>query len=477
MRCLKPDYVQEASVNRHSSTIMMPAAWKHAWPSLCAVMLSLAVIAPFVDAAATPEEAARLKSDLTPFGAERAGNKEGSIPAWDGGYTTVWPGYRTGQPRPDPFANEKPLLQITAQNMAQHADKLSDGVKALLQRYRDYRLNVYPTHRTAAAPQWVYDNTFRNATRARSDSNGLAIAGVYGGIPFPIPKSGTEAMWNHELGWKGEALAYEYNTYVIAGGKPVLTTGGRIDFQFPYYYRNGSLEDFKGIALLFKLALNAPPFRAGEISLIHDPVDQFRDGRKAWQYIVGQRRVRRAPTIAYDTPSITSGFSFNDEGYVFNGPMDRFEWKLLGKKEMFVPYNTNAFHLKKTDQVIGPQYVNPDHLRWELHRVWVVEATLADGKRHALPRRRFYLDEDTWFALLTDGWDARQQLWHVSYQLPMLIPELPAVSALTYVVHDLFKGGYVVSSLLNEGRRHYEILPRRPEDEWSPAALTGEGVR
>jgi len=146
----------------------------------------------FALAEVTPTEAARLKSDLTPLGAERAGNKDGTIPAWEGGYTKVWPGYQSGQPRPNPFANEKPLFQITAKNMEQYADKLSDGVKILLQRYPTYRLDVYPTHRTAAAPQWVYDNIFRNATRARITDNGWSLAGAYGGIPFPIPKSGFE---------------------------------------------------------------------------------------------------------------------------------------------------------------------------------------------------------------------------------------------------------------------------------------------
>src|SRR3954454_23477265 len=86
-------------------------------------------------AAVSPEEANQLKTTLTPLGAEKAGNAEGTIPAWDGGYTKVWEGYKSGAPRPDPFASEKPVFQITAANMGQYADKLSDGAQALLQRF------------------------------------------------------------------------------------------------------------------------------------------------------------------------------------------------------------------------------------------------------------------------------------------------------------------------------------------------------
>ena len=433
----------------------------------------------FAGAAVTPEEAAKLHSELTPLGAEKAGNKEGTIPAWEGGYTKVWPGYQSGQPRPDPFASEKPLFQITAKNIAQYADQLSDGVKALLQRHPTYRLDVYPTHRTAAAPQWVYDNTFKNATRARlipNVSNGPWVEGAYGGIPFPIPGDGAQAMWNHLLAWHGQSFVQDIGTYVVtANGRSVLATAGSLETQYPYYYRDGRLDSFGGNYWMSKLTATGPPFRVGEKTLAIYPAGK---SIQAWQYLVGQRRVRRAPTIGYDTPSfVTSGFSFIDESYLFIGNLDRYDWKLVGKKEMLVPYNTQRFHLQKVDQALGPRHLNPDHLRWELHRVWVVEATLAPGKRHVMPKRRFYLDEDTWQALLSDGWDAGGQLWHVGHAIPVLAPELPGVLVVTYVIYDLLKSGYAASSLLNEQQRQYQVVMRWPEDYFSPAALVAEGIR
>ena len=442
-------------------------------------ILLLAIANTFADAAVTPEEAARLKSELTPLGAEKAGNKEGTIPVWDGGYTTVSPDYRPGQPRPDPFEAERPRLTITAQNMQQYADQLSDGVKALLQRFPSYRLDVYPTHRTAAAPQWLYDNTFKNATRAKLAPNattGSQVEGVYGGIPFPIPKEGMEAIWNHLLAWQGEAYIYNSGSYVVpANGKPVLATAAIFETQYPYYYRDGGLDSFGGNYWTSKITTTGPPFRAGEKTLAIYPVGK---SLQAWQYLVGQRRVRRAPNLEYDTPSIlTSGFSFSDETRLFIGNLDRYDWKLVGKKEMFVPYNTQRFHTKKVNQVLEPPHLNPDSLRWELHRVWVVEATLAQGKRHVIPKRRFYLDEDTWQALLSDGWDAKGQLWHVGHVMPVLVPELPGVIALPYVIYDLLKDGYAASSLFNEQRRPYQVVVRWPENYFSPAALSAEGIR
>lgn len=446
---------------------------------LAAIALwTLAACGQSAQAAATPEEAARLKADLTPFGAERAGNREGTIPAWEGGYTTVWPGYQSGQPRPDAFAEEKPLFQITAANMEQQADKLSDGIKALLQRDPTYRLDVYPTHRTAAAPQWVYDNTSKNATRAQTRKGGLRVADAFGGIPFPIPKSGREAMWNHLLAWKGEAATEDGGIYLAGGESPALTAQRRADFQFPYYYRKGSADTFQGFYVLARYEGIRPPSSVGVAYVAREPIDQASQASQVWYYQVGQRRVRPAPTLAYDTPdSSTSGVSRIDEVWLFKGALDRYEWRLLGKQEMFVPYNNNGFHRQRVAQVLGSRHLNPDHVRWELHRVWVVEGRLAPGKRNVVARRRLYLDEDTWLALLYDGWDGQGRLWHVAHALPLLVPELPAVVTFPDVVYDLVNGRYVARYLLNESRLHYRVQAPRSEHYFSPAALVSEGVR
>jgi len=444
---------------------------------LMAVGAALVLAGSGAQAGVTPDESAKLKSELTPLGAEKAGNKDGSIPPWTGGYTKAPAGYKPGGPRPDPFAADKPLYSIRAKNLTQYADKLSDGQQALLKRYPDYRIDVYPTRRTAAAPQYVYDNSFRNATRARSSADGNSIEGAYGGIPFPIPKTGAEVMWNHQLRWQGESVLYLAGSYVVSGGKPVLASVTRNEMNFPYYFKDGSLETFKGEYWHLYQVTTAPSYKAGETILVRDPVDYIGKGRQAWKYLVGQRRVRKAPNIAYDTPnSVTSGVDFFDEVSLFIGALDKYEWKLVGKKEMLVPYNMNGFLLRRSDEVLSPQHLNPDHVRWELHRVWVVEAALAPGKRHVIPKKKFYIDEDSWNALLSDGWDAQGQLWHSGMALPFNAYEYPGQMFYPFAMYDLLKGTYS-ATMVNEQPTQYGQVDRWPESNFTPDSAAARGVR
>lgn len=447
------------------------------------MLTALAVLAIFAApayAAVTAEEAAALKTNLTPLGAERAGNKDGSIPAWNGGLNKPAASYVAGNVRPDPYAGEKPLLQITASNLEQYKDKLSDGTQELLRKYpSSNRLDVYASHRSAAAPQWVYDNTAANATRAKSTQNGNNLSDAYGGIPFPIPKTGAEVMWNHLLRWRGEALEIPFRVWVgAADGSRTMAVEARDDHQFPYYQKDGTLEKFGGDFMLLRQLQTDPPFKAGESILLRDPIDQVGKGRQAWQYLAGQRRVRRAPTIAFDTPDfVASGQNYFDEVFMFLGSLERYDWKLLGKKEMYVPYNNNRFLLAKTDEVFAAHHLNPDKLRWELHRVWVVEAQLAPGKRHVVPKKRFYVDEDSWSVLLVDGYDAQGKLWRTQHAVPFAAPDIPAQVSTTFTVFNLQAGTWMVNNLYNDLKAPYKVVKPRPDAFFSADALAGAGLR
>lgn len=434
-----------------------------------------------VQAAVTPEEAQALKSRLTPLGAERAGNAAGTIPAWEGGLTKPLADYTPGNRRFDPYGADKPVLTVTAENMAQHADRLSEGVKALLQKYpTSFRLDVYPTRRSAAAPQWVYDNTLKNATQAQLVNDGLTITGAFGGVPFPIPKSGNEAWMNHLTRWRGETAFSKVKIWAnTANGRHVLASDATDDAQFPYYYREGSAGTNGDVLNYAILITTAPAFRAGESLLLHDTIDYAR-GRTIWQYLAGQRRVRQAPNVAFDTPdAVASGANFADETFGGVGSPERFDWKLVGKREMYIPYNTNRLFLFSDEASMGEHHLKPENLRWELHRVWVLEATLKEGKRHAVPRRVYYLDEDTWGTALYDGWDAQGKLWRTQMQLPFVAPDLPAVvNTCTGAFFNLQTGAWAYHCAMGDGGNdQYRPRERYPHGYYTPDSLAARLIR
>jgi len=447
------------------------------------IIFAAAALAAFVGApaiaAVSAEEAAKLKTELTPLGAEKAGNKDGSIPAWTGGHTTPIPGDKPGGRRGDPFKDEKPLYSITAANMAQYADKLSDGQQALLKKYPDHRIDVYRTHRTAAAPQWVYDNTLKNATRAKL--NGDMPSGAYGGIPFPIPKSGTEVMWNHLLRWRGTSWQFNVNMYQLTSdGRAVLATDGMGDQQMPYYLPDGSAEKFaqgSGDFWLIKLINAGPPIRAGEAIVGRENVEPSKS--QGWVYLTGQRRVRKLPNPCCDTPTpAAAGVMSFDEIEVFTGRLERFDFKLVGKKEMIVPYNGNRLLQPKTDaEVLGKHGLNPDHVRWELHRVWVVDAALRAGQRHQAPKSRYYCDEDTWTCVLGDRWDANGQLWKTLWAQTFVAPDLPGTVVGAFGFNDLLSGTGFIANLYNQKNAHYPIVPPFADSTFTPDAMAAAGVR
>ncbi len=158
-------------------------------------------------AAVSAGEARQIGNTLTMTGAEKAGNKEGTIPEYSGEPVNMPASYNPKDPgqHPDPW-NEKPLFSITAQNYTKYADKL-DGSVEMFKRFPNYRMDIYPTHRNWVYPKWLTDNTIKNATSCKTSSDELKLEGCYAGFPFPIPKTGTQAMWNHLTQF--EALNFE----------------------------------------------------------------------------------------------------------------------------------------------------------------------------------------------------------------------------------------------------------------------------
>ena len=450
---------------------------RHLWSGS---LMALAMSGAF--AAVTADEARKLGTSLTPIGAEAAGNADKSIPEYSGGMNTAPAGFKKGSGiRPDPFAADKPLYSIKAANLGQYETKLTVGTKELLKKYPTMRVDVYPTHRSAAFPKYVVDNTLKNATSVKTTDGGLGLEGTFAGVPFPIPKTGQEAMWNHVLRFTGPTQLVKYDSInVDSAGKAVLATSGEIYVDYPYYdaKRTGASAD-NDVYFRTKVYYTAPARRAGEALLVQDYINPMKNGRKGWQYLPGQRRVKLAPDIAYDTPNPGSaGTSTYDEAWVFNGAMDRYDWKLVGKRDMIIPYNSfKLVYAKDPYAVTTPGHLNPDYVRWEMHRVWVVEATLKEGKRHIYAKRTFYIDEDSWVAVASDQYDARGNLFRSGFIYTNPAYDVPAIATTGQSFHDFVAGGYNVAGLMGAYDAGLKFIDAMPATEWTADALAGAGVR
>ncbi|PKO90558.1 MAG: DUF1329 domain-containing protein [Betaproteobacteria bacterium HGW-Betaproteobacteria-12] len=434
----------------------------------------VAGIAPAI-AEMSAAELDRLGKDLTPSGAEKAGNKEGTIPAWTGGLTQPPAGWKPEMGYINPFKDEKPILTINAQNVEQHKDKLSAGTVAMIKKFPTFSVNVYPTHRTFANPQAVYDATKAQAGKAKLE--GLSIKNYdVPGVPFPNPKTGAEAMYNHTTKYFGGYKAC----------RDWLPTRANGD-----YYRVGFCEDMvqgqnmeprepNNVFTFFGL-YDAPATLVGTIYLVKDPVDYTIANRVAHIYNAGQRRVRRAPDLAYDNVDDgTEGMRTTDDYWGFQGAKDRYDWKLLGKKEIYIPYNAYKLQdpkLKYAD-MLDKGSVKSELQRYELHRVWVVEATLKPGMSHVLAKRTFYIDEDSNTVALADGYDGRGNLWRsYAYHLVQAY-DAGVMFQAPFINTDLVNGNFIVTSVSNERKTPvYQWNQKGKQADFQVDAIRRRGQR
>jgi len=421
--------------------------------ALAALWLALAATPAL--AKVTPAEADKLKSELTPVGAERAGNKDGSIPKWEGGLTKPPACFKgTGSWYCDPFEADKPKFTITKANVDQYKAQLTDGQRALFGKYGDsYKMNVYSTRRTAAFPEFVYEATAKNALGAELANGGEAANDAVVGIPFPIPKTGNEPIWNHKLRYRGIGID-RWNIQAA-----VTNTGAfnlvkiREQVKFNYDTKGITAAQLNNVGIYFMQTVTAPPRLAGTITLVHETMDQVKEPRRAWQYNPGQRRLRRAPNVGYDNPGTgADGLRTNDQTDTFNGATDRYSWKLLGKKELIVPYNSYKLHSDKNKyaDILKKSHINQDLPRYELHRVWVVEANVKAGTTHIYKKRMFYVDEDSWQIVAVDNYDSRNTLWRVQETHFVMAYDKPYSNPVLESVYDLQSGRYLAQAMNNE---------------------------
>ena len=420
----------------------------------CAVTASAVLNLGPAFAKATPEQIADLGGKkYTCMGAERAGSATG-VPEYSGKWFNTWPGQtKPFGYEPGPYKDEKPSFTITAANMAKYAGNMTEGQKALAQKYpQAFKMNVYPSHRDFRPADWVCDVVKKNAATAEVIHNGLGVSAVSGAHPFPFPQNGGEAIWNiiNPNRTTSESavcdIADVYANGSVAWGRNKFMTLN--PGQDPK--KRGSYTD--KINAYFYTSYILPERDKGFTAVGYQPNDFSNDSTQSWQYNPGLRRVRQAPEVCCDYPVPPAGLRTVDDDYVFNGSPERYTWKLIGKKEVFVPYNNFKINdpALKYSEIIKPNTINGDYERYELHRVWVVEGTLKSGMRHIYAKRMLYADEDTWLALWADNYDARGQLWRTAFVNYFRSQETGTYHRGTSVYHDLTSGAYEAGYMVNE---------------------------
>lgn len=427
-------------------------------------------------AAVSASEAAKLDAELTPTGAEKAGTADGRIPAWGGGIAKNAGAVDNKGFLADPFAAEAPLFTITAENAEQYKDHLTPGQLALFKRYSStYKMPVYPSHRSANLPEQWLAMTRDNATKVKLIEGGNGLENYAGGIPFPIPQNGQEAIWNHLTYYRGEGL----HRYIVQVTPQQNGSFSPIHFEddvLPFY----AMKNPQGKLLMYKQTVTAPSRLAGTVLLLHDYINQVQEPRQAWVYNAGQRRVRRAPQVAYDGPGTASdGMRTADNLDMFNGAIDRYDWQLQGKKSIYIPYNSYRLDspaLKYTD-VVKAGHINQDLTRYELHRVWHLTATLKSGLRHVYAKRDIYIDEDTWLIATVDHYDGRGALWRVAEGHAQFYYHRQVPSFTLEALYDLHSRRYLAIGMKNEEKRAWDFDIRQQDSEFTPAAIRQAGVR
>ena len=443
-------------------------------------VLGLSLLATSVMAAVPAAEADKLGKSLTPMGAEMAGNADGSIPAWKplpkNAGSVDSKGFLS-----NPYASEQPLFTITAKDVDKYKDKLAPGQYAMFKRYPEtFKMPVYPSHRGATVPDDVFAAIKKNATSTNLVSGGNGLENFDTAVPFPIPKTGVEVIWNHITRYRGGSV-----TRLVTQATPQPNGSySLVYFRDQFVFRD-KMKDFDpanpgNILFYFKQQVTAPARLAGGVLLVHETLDQVKEPRSAWVYNAGQRRVRRAPQVSYDGPGTAAdGLRTSDNLDMYNGAPDRYDWKLEGKKELYIAsnsYKIDSPQLKYAD-IIKAGHINQDLARYELRRVWHVVATLKEGQRHIYAKRDFYIDEDTWQAAVIDHYDGRGQLWRVAeaHAENYYDKQVPWYALET--LYDLQSGRYLALGMKNEEKQAYDFGFTATTSDFTPAALRQDGVR
>lgn len=392
-------------------------------------------------ARATDEELAQIGTRYTCTGAEMAGTPEGVAP-FTGRHLGAMPGMaptaENGERPQDPYAAEKPLFTITAGNMAKYAEFLTPGQQAMFRKYPSFRMEVYPSHRDFRYDDAVCHAALHNARNAtlearetkdeaaatRSnqwfiDRSWLKVHGaVPGAVPFPFPKNGKELVWNLFMAPRPSSVMRETDVAAVYPNGNVLWGAQRAWNYAPLHDARLRRPAYDGVAEYRKAETLAPAREAGTIT---------------WY---------------------TQIFSLNDANsivYLWHSPDYRHRRYRLGPDSP-IPPTANTI-TEDEIRLLTPGHENPDFVRWELRRAWVLDGRLRQKYRHLYPHRTLYIDEDSYQATMSEAFDAKDGIWRFNWANNLYVGGTRTNTWETYSAyyHDLLSGGYTAYDL-TQGR-------------------------
>ncbi len=305
---------------------------------------------------------------------------------------------------PKPLGGEV-KFRVDKSNLEQHKDRLPEGLYKMIKEW-DYSINVYETVNDFSFPNDYQEATEKYKGAARVDKQG-GIENYTAGLPFPEPKSGAEVMYNYDYKYTGDDFYY-------VGDAIIMSTAGRerrLGLTYSRMSYQGRLRvDPKpsipgpGNVELKEISGFTYPEDIAGMVLLTVRYQNPSKGDDGWMYIPTIRRVRRISVAQRGDSSGGMDFTWDDYRG-FSGKVSDYAWKLIGKKEMIIP-----FHAPTTNPRHKGIVLIPDDLRYELRSVWIVEGVNKD-KDYVYSRRRIYLDADSYDIPVCVLWDRRGALW------------------------------------------------------------------
>lgn len=401
---------------------------------------------------------AGLGKGLTDTGATAAGNDKGvaahkGVSRWE---KNMPKGYKSGAIYPAPFKKDKAVLTITQKNMAKYDDMLSEGHKALMAKYPSYKMNIYPSHRPADYHPKIDKATAKNAKTGKLKGTD-GVSGVKLGFAFPIPeKNGKKVIWNHKVRYRGDSVIRANDQIIVDGKSQSLT---KVVEKVLFTYGNIKYKKLKknvrnNMSFYYLSETTFPAKLSGSYILVYESLNQIKKARKAFIANKGDAKMKSAPTVGYNKPNDTSGgLSFSDQVDMYNGAMDRYSWKYVDKKTMYIPYNAYKLGDKKLKykEILGQDHVNPKYTRYEPHRVWIVDSDNSGKAKHDIKRRVFYVDEDSWGIVMVDVYDQADRLWKFQEGHTITAYDVGVTTTTPEIIYDFVAGKYFATALTNEG--------------------------